>query len=73
MWKSHKFCVKFTLYLHKTYKRFKNNVGTSKDLYKSYKGFIKLWKLHKSYVKFTLYLHKTYKRFKNNVGISKDL
>ena len=40
--KLHKFYVKFTLYLHKTYKRFKNNVGISKDLYKSCKGFTKL-------------------------------
>ena len=44
MWKLHKSYVKFTLYLHKTYKRFKNNVGISKDLYKSYKGFTKIWK-----------------------------
>ena len=60
-------------YLHKTYKRFKNNVGISKYLYESCKGFTKLWKLHKSYVRFTSYLHKSYNRFKNNVGISKDL
>ena len=61
------------MYLHKYYKRFKKNVGISKDLYKSCKGFTKLWKLHKSYVRFTSYLHKYYKRFNDSVGISKDL
>ena len=59
--------------MHKTYKRFKKNVGISKDLYKSYKGFTKLWKSHKFCVKFTLYLHKTYKRFNDSVEISKYL
>jgi len=42
LWKFQKSHVKFTLYLYKTYKRFKNNVGISKYLYKSCKGYTKL-------------------------------
>ena len=53
--KNFKSYIKFTLYLHKSYKRFKENVGISKTLCRTCK----------SYVKFTSYLHKTYKRFKN--------